>query len=98
MNQLEKVAHKIFKVNRVTFSDDELPVEGTEHNKALHLTVKCEESVVTRALIDNGSSANICPLATLNKLKVADDRIHQNSVCIRGFDGGDINTVGDIIL
>ncbi|XP_075075545.1 uncharacterized protein LOC107819715 [Nicotiana tabacum] len=98
VNHLEKVAHKIFEGNRVTFSDDELPVEGTEHNKALYLTVKCEESVVTQALIDNGSNVNICPLATLNKLKVADDRIHQNSVCVRGFDGGGINTVGDIVL
>ncbi|XP_070026576.1 uncharacterized protein [Nicotiana sylvestris] len=82
VNHLEKVAHKIFESNQVTFSDDELPVEGTEHNRALYLTVKCEESVVTRALIDNGSSANICPLATLNKLKVADDRIHHNSICV----------------
>ncbi|XP_070008046.1 uncharacterized protein [Nicotiana sylvestris] len=98
VNHLEKVAHKIFEVNRVTFSDDELLVEGTEHNIALYLTVKCKESVVTRALIDNGSSANICPLATLNKLKVVDDRIHQNSVCVRGFYGGGINTVGDIVL
>ncbi|XP_070015294.1 uncharacterized protein [Nicotiana sylvestris] len=94
VNHLEKVAPKIFEANRVTFSDDELPVEGTEHNMALYMTVKCEESVVTRALFDNESSANICPLATLNKLKVADDRIHQNSVCVRGFDGGGINTVG----
>ena len=98
VNHLEKIVHKIFKVNRVTFSDDELPVEGTEHNRALYLTVKCEDSVVTRVLIDNGSSANICPLATLNKLKVVDDRIHKNSVCVRGFDGGGTDRVGDIIL
>ncbi|XP_070015591.1 uncharacterized protein [Nicotiana sylvestris] len=82
----------------VIFSDDELPVEGTEHNKALYLTVKCEDSVVTRVLIDNGSSANICPLSTLNKLRIDDDRIHKNSVCIRGFDGGGTDTVGDIIF
>ncbi|XP_070029874.1 uncharacterized protein [Nicotiana sylvestris] len=83
---------------QVTFSDDELPVEGTEHNKALYLTVKCEDSVVTRVLIDNGSSANICPLSTLNKLRIEDDRIHKNSVCVRGFDGGGTDIVGDIIL
>jgi len=59
VNHLEKIANKIFEVNRVTFSDDEFPVEGTEHNKALYLTVKCEDSVVTRVLVENGSSANI---------------------------------------
>ncbi|XP_070016049.1 uncharacterized protein [Nicotiana sylvestris] len=98
VNHLETIANKIFEVNRVTFSDDELPMEGTEHNKALYLTVKCEDLVVTRVLIDNGSSANICPLSTLNKLKVDDDRIHKNSICVRGFDGGGTDTVGDIIL
>ncbi|XP_019246316.1 PREDICTED: uncharacterized protein LOC109225964 [Nicotiana attenuata] len=98
VNHLEKIANKIFEVNRVTFSDDELPVEGTEHNRALYLTIKCEDSVVTRVLVDNGSTANICPLSTLNKLKVNDDRIHKNSICVRGFDGGGTDTVGDIIL
>ena len=97
-NHLETIANKIFEVNRVAFSDDELPVEGTEHNKALYLTVKCEGSMVTRALIDNGSSANICTLSTLNKLKIDEDRIRKNSICVRGFDGGGTNTVGDIVL
>ncbi|XP_070019983.1 uncharacterized protein [Nicotiana sylvestris] len=82
VNHLETIASKIFEANRVTFSDDELPVEGTEHNKAFYLTVKCEDSVVTRVLIDNGSNANIYPLSTLNKLKVDDDRIHKNSICV----------------
>ncbi|XP_019258474.1 PREDICTED: uncharacterized protein LOC109236720 [Nicotiana attenuata] len=98
VNHLEKIANKIFEVNRITFSDDEFPMEGTEHNKALYLTVKCEESVVTKVLVDNGSSANICPLSTLNKLKVDDERIHKNSICVRGFDGGGKDSVGDIMV
>ncbi|XP_070012837.1 uncharacterized protein [Nicotiana sylvestris] len=98
VNHLEKIANKIFEVNRVIFSDGELPVEGTEHNRALYLTVKCENSVVTRVLVDNGSSANICLLSTLNKLKVDDERIYKNSICVRGFDGGGKDSVGDIVL
>ncbi|XP_070016953.1 uncharacterized protein [Nicotiana sylvestris] len=92
------IANKIFEVNRVTFSDDELPVEDTEPNKALYLTVKCKDSVVTRVLVDNGSSANIFPLSTLNKLKVDDERIHKNNICVRGFDGEGKDSVGDIVL
>ncbi|XP_070022554.1 uncharacterized protein [Nicotiana sylvestris] len=98
MIHLEKIANKIFEVNRVTFSDDELHVEGTKHNRALYLMVKCEDSVVTRVLVDNGSSANICPLSTLNKLKVDDERIHKNNISVRGFDGGGKDSVGDIVL
>ncbi|XP_019262922.1 PREDICTED: uncharacterized protein LOC109240708 [Nicotiana attenuata] len=97
VNDLEKIANKIFEVNRVTFFDDELPMEGTEHNRALYLTVKCEDSVVTRVLIDNGSSTNICPLSTLDKLKVDNERIHKHSICVRGFDGGGKDSVRDIV-
>ncbi|XP_070055413.1 uncharacterized protein [Nicotiana tomentosiformis] len=70
VSRLEKIANKIFEANRITFSDDELSMEGTEHNRALYLTVKCEDSAVLRVLVDNGSSANICPLSTLQKLKI----------------------------
>ncbi|XP_070001989.1 uncharacterized protein [Nicotiana sylvestris] len=73
-------------------------MEGTEHNRALYLTVKCGDSVVTQVLVDNGSSANICPLATLNKLQVVDERIHKYSICVQGFDGGGKDSVGDIVL
>nr|XP_009776970.1 PREDICTED: uncharacterized protein LOC104226638 [Nicotiana sylvestris] len=70
VNHLEKIANKIFESNRITFSDDELPLEGMEHNRAVYLTVKCEDTVVTRV----------------------------NSICVRGFDGGGKNSVGDIML
>ncbi|XP_019248418.1 PREDICTED: uncharacterized protein LOC109227675 [Nicotiana attenuata] len=76
VNHLEKIANKIFEKNRITFSDDELPLEGTERNRALYLTVKCEHSVVTRVLVDNGSSTNICPLSTLHKFNIDTERIH----------------------
>ncbi|XP_070040988.1 uncharacterized protein [Nicotiana tomentosiformis] len=98
VNHLEKNANKVFEANRITFSDDELPVEGTEHNRALYLTVKCEDSAVSRVLVDNCSSVIICPLSTLQKLKIGTERIHINNVCVRGFDGGGKDYVGDIML
>ncbi|XP_070005338.1 uncharacterized protein [Nicotiana sylvestris] len=98
VKHLEKISGKIFEANRITFSDDELPMEGIEHNRALYLTVKCEDSIVSRGLVDNGSSANICPMSTLQKLKIGTEIIHLNSVCVRGFDGGGKDSVGDIML
>lgn len=98
MNHLKKIANKIFEVNRVTFSDDELPVGGTEHNRDFYLKVKCEDFVVTRVLVDNSSSANIYPFRTLDNLKVDDERIHKNSICVQGFNGGGKELVGDIVL
>ncbi|XP_016555461.2 uncharacterized protein LOC107854994 [Capsicum annuum] len=96
VNQLEKVVERILKANKITFSDDELPVEGTEHNKGLYITVKCEHSIVTRVLIDGGSGANICPISTLQMLNINVERIRPNNVCVKGFDGSKIDAIGEI--
>ncbi|XP_016504341.1 uncharacterized protein LOC107822326 [Nicotiana tabacum] len=98
INHLEKIANKILDSNKITFSDDELPLEGAEHNRALYLIVKYEDSMVTRVLVDNGSSANIFPLSSLHKLKIDAERIHKNSICVRGFDEGGKDSVGDIVI
>ncbi|XP_015075903.1 uncharacterized protein LOC107020089 [Solanum pennellii] len=98
VSQLEKIAGRIFEVNRITFSDDELPKEGTGHNQGLHITVKCELSYVIRVLIDGGSGANICPLSTLQKLNVSAERVRPNNVCVRAFDGSKTDVIGEIEL
>ncbi|XP_060194945.1 uncharacterized protein LOC132624137 [Lycium barbarum] len=98
VSHLEKMANRIFEVNRITFTDDELPVEGAGHNKALHLTVKCEEHYVKRVMIDGGSGVDICPLSTLQSLKISTDRIRTNNVCVRAFDGAKRDTIGEIDL
>ncbi|XP_070010073.1 uncharacterized protein [Nicotiana sylvestris] len=55
-------------------------------------------SIVEQVLVDNGSSANICPLSTLQKLMIGTERIHLNNVCVRGFDGEGKYSVRDIML
>ncbi|KAM3360749.1 hypothetical protein P3S68_015603 [Capsicum galapagoense] len=47
VNQLEKVVGRILDVNKITFSDDELPIEGIGHNRGLYITAKYEHFVVT---------------------------------------------------
>lgn len=54
--------------------------------------------MVTRVIVDNGSSANICPLSTMQKLKIDTERLHKNNICVRGFDGGGKDYVGNIVL
>ena len=38
------------------------------------------------------------PLSTLSKLKIKEERIQKNSICVRGFDGGSRDSFGDIVL
>ena len=78
----------------ITFTNDEFPKEGAAHNKALHLTVTCEGYYVKRVMIDEGSGVDICPLSTLQCLKVNTDRIHPSNVFVRAYDGSRRDTIG----
>ena len=46
----------VLATNQVSFSDDDLPLEGKDHTLAMHIVVKCEDMIVARVLIDNGSA------------------------------------------
>lgn len=44
----------------ITFTDRDLPAEGTDHNRSLHVTLKCQGKWVPMVLIDNGSAIDVC--------------------------------------
>ena len=67
----------ILATNQLTFSDDELPPEGRGHIKALHISVKANDRIVSKVLLDNGSALNVCPLTTLEKLDIDHSRLRQ---------------------
>ena len=48
----------------ITFSDDDLPPEGTDHVQPLFIDVACSGRRVLSFLLDKGSSLNVCPLVT----------------------------------
>ena len=88
----------IFESNAITFTNNELPKEGAGHNKALHLTVTCEGYYVKRVMIDGGSGVDICPLSTLQSLKVNTDRVCPSNVFVPAYDGSRRDTIGEIKL
>ena len=49
--------------------------------------VKCEDMIVSRVLIDNGSTLNVCPMSTIERLNVDTSLIHPTTIIIRAFDG-----------
>ena len=51
----------------------------------MHILVKCEDMVVTRVLIDNGSALNVCPMSTLECLNVDTSLIRSTTMIIRAF-------------
>nr|XP_016459982.1 PREDICTED: uncharacterized protein LOC107783520 [Nicotiana tabacum] len=75
VEQLERMTERFFTVNQVSFSKNDLPPEGAAHNKALHLTVKCEDYYVKRVMLDGGSDVDICPLSMLQRMEIGAGRI-----------------------
>jgi len=47
------IINNITTSNYLTFTDDELPIEGKRHNKALHVSIKCANHMVARVLVVN---------------------------------------------
>ena len=80
----EGMVSLVLATNQVSFSDDELPPEGRDHTLLMHIVVKCEDMIVTRVLIDNGSTLNVCLMATLERLNVDTP---PSTMIIRAFDG-----------
>ncbi|XP_070014126.1 uncharacterized protein [Nicotiana sylvestris] len=96
VEQLERIAERFFVINQISFSKNDFPPEGAAHNKALHLTVKCEGYYVKRVLLDGGSEVDICPVS--KRMKLGTERIRPNNVCVRAFDGIKRDTIGEIDL
>ncbi|XP_070010314.1 uncharacterized protein [Nicotiana sylvestris] len=90
------MAEQFFEVNRISYNQNDLPLEGATHNKALHLTVNCEGYYVKRVMLDGGFGVDICPLSTLQRIEIRIERIRTNNVCVRSFDGVKQDTIGKI--
>lgn len=96
VEKLDGIVGNITAANFITFTDDKIPPDGTEHTKALHISVKCKDHVVARVLIDNGSSLNVMPRSTLAKLPVDTSHMRPSTMIVRAFDGTRREVIGDI--
>ncbi|PKI70820.1 hypothetical protein CRG98_008787 [Punica granatum] len=87
-DRIEETINSIFS-STISFSDDELPSEGCAHFRALHIVCKCNNHIVGRVMIDNGSALNICPVTTLKQMNVDLNRIRPSKtaiyLCMRCF-------------
>jgi len=94
----EGMVSTMLATNQISFLDDELPLEGKEHTLLMHIIVKCEDVIIARVLIDNGSTLNVCPMSTLDLLNVDTSLIHPTTMIIRAFDGTLLEVQGEIEL
>ncbi|XP_050895541.1 uncharacterized protein LOC127102176 [Lathyrus oleraceus] len=72
VDQFDGVVANITACNTLSFSGEELPEDGHNHNRALHISVKCKDDALARVLVDIGSSPNVMPKRTLTKFLIKD--------------------------
>ncbi|XP_031405662.1 uncharacterized protein LOC116214392 [Punica granatum] len=97
LDQIEETVSSIFS-NAISFSDDELPSEGWAHSRALHIVCKCNNFIIGRVMIDNGSALNVCPVSTLKQMNVDLNRVRPSKTAVRAFDGSRREVNGEIDL
>ncbi|PKI70850.1 hypothetical protein CRG98_008741 [Punica granatum] len=95
-DRIEETVNSIFS-NQISFADDELPSEGQGHLLALHIVCKCNNHVIGRVMIDNGSALNVCPISTLKQMNVDMSRICASKTTVRAFQtDGEIDLLIDV--
>ncbi|XP_027155757.1 uncharacterized protein LOC113756189 [Coffea eugenioides] len=98
VDNFSHIVGNVLTSKQITFSDEELPAEGTGHNKALYVAVRCNGKMLSKVLIDNGSALNICPWSTLVKLGLHDVKLRPSEAVVRGFDGAQRESIGEVNL
>ena len=84
------IINNITASNYLTFTVEELPIEGRGHNKALHVSVKYGDYMVAKVLVDIGSSLKVMPKTTLDKFPFDASYMRPSSMVVSvdaiGFD------------
>lgn len=98
ISQFDGVAVNITTCNTLSFNGGELPTEGQNHNRGLHVLVKCQEDTLARVLVDTGSSLNVLPKRTLAKLAFQRPEMRPSALIVKAFDGSRRTMVGEAEL
>ncbi|XP_038679469.1 uncharacterized protein LOC119980745, partial [Tripterygium wilfordii] len=80
----------------LSFTEDDIPPEGMGHNKALHISAMCRGKELASILVDNGSSLNILPKETFEKLPIDRSYLRPVPMVVRAFDGTRREIMGEI--
>ena len=84
--------------NCIVFSEDDLPPEGSDHTRPLHISVRCLGRRVPSVLLDNESSLNACPLAIAIALGYGPIDFEPFTQIVRAYDSTRRKVMGTLTL
>ncbi|RVW88933.1 hypothetical protein CK203_045016 [Vitis vinifera] len=80
----------------IVFSDDDLPLEGSNHVRPLFIDDACLGRWVQSVLLDNDSALNVCPLVTAIALGFSPDDFGPSTQIVRAYDGTQRTVMGTL--
>ncbi|XP_057453231.1 uncharacterized protein LOC130745105 [Lotus japonicus] len=98
VGRFEGIVGNITANNFLAYSDAEIPSEGITHNKALYISLKCMDHIMAKALVDNGSSVNVLPKPTFDRLPAGRLQMRPSPMIVKAFDGTRREVLGEIDL
>ncbi|XP_019459961.1 PREDICTED: uncharacterized protein LOC109359723 [Lupinus angustifolius] len=97
-DKLGGIVNNIVADNYISFCDEEIPAKGTSHVRPLHISVMCNDYMIGKVLLDNGSSLNVMTKRTFSKLPVDTSYLRVSSMIVKGFDGSCRDVMGEMDL
>ncbi|XP_039687896.1 uncharacterized protein [Medicago truncatula] len=98
VGQFGGIVGNIIACNNLSFSDEELPAEGKNHNLALHISVNCKTDALSNVLVDTGSALNMMAKTTYDQLSYQGMPLRRSGVMVKAFDGSRKNVLGEVLL
>lgn len=87
VDQFYGVLSNITTCNNLIFNDEQLSTKGRNHNRALHVSMKFLDNVLSRVLVDTDSPLNVMPKSTLTKLYCKATSMKPSVLVVKSFDG-----------
>ena len=82
----------------IVFSNEDLPLEGSDHVCPLYITVGCSCLRVPSVLLDNGSTLNVFPLATSIALGFVPSNFGPSTKTIKAYDSTKREIMGTLVI
>ncbi|GAU51264.1 hypothetical protein TSUD_412510 [Trifolium subterraneum] len=98
LGQFGSIVGNVTAWNNLSFSDEELPERGRDHNLALHISVICKFDSLSNVFVDTGSSLNVMSKITFDKLAYRGAPLRPSAIIVKAFDGSRKSVIGEIDL
>ncbi|GAU51747.1 hypothetical protein TSUD_415400 [Trifolium subterraneum] len=98
LGQFGSIVGNVTACNNLSFSNEELPERGRDHNLALHISVSCKFDSLSNVLVDTGSSLNVMSKITFDKLAYRGALLRPSAIIVKAFDGSRKSVIGEIDL